>query len=1282
MLIMALLLITRAHGQNYPVQINAQLVAPFSGYLSDYANPGEEKLKLLVTFNDFTKPQYNIKLKISVQGQGISLNSKSYYFAGPFTLEPGIPLEISGSELYGLLSSQNLDFQGISQAQYEQKKVLPEGYYSVCVTAYDHNNPVPLQVSNAACAQGWMILSDPPFLNLPLCASTLTVSNPQQLAFSFTQMNMGSPNSAANTEYVFELWEIRPQGAIANNIVQTTPPIYTHTTSLTVVNYGITEPPLLTGMEYAWRVRAYDISGRDYFKNNGYSQVCTFTYGNPYEQLNIDLNLHAQAVSQRQIKVWWDSLSNFSSYVLEFRKAGGDSWFPASTTQARMRILNLEPATQYEFRVQGVGSEFTSPFSQIVNATTQPMPNYQCGELPSFAPGTFTPLQQAHAKMFWQVGQFEMQVVHLNNPVSPTGVYSGYGKIRMPFINDVYCEFRNISVSNEMVVVQGKVQALSKGIEQWQNENTIGTVQNGTSETEVHTNTPLGPNDFNINSSNGTVNVGGTTYTYTPNGLTVQDSNGALFIITNDGQVIQAGTQGSGQGPVPEYKNFITTDKETVVFAAAAKQLYGTDKFKHAALSDYYLKVRNLTSGTHEPVDWKSVMAQKYDVIDLSYQLQGGLKADSILFVTGTGTIYKPQGSGSSRQLYIIGGKHGDAQELFACYRYNKDSLVNVAKINIVSYKQAQNKVTLVPLGSGFTFDRTQMQKAVNDIFKQSVATWEVDVAPAITVGDTLWDKDGNGRINTGSNLFTRYSAELRALNKYIRAQPYYTSDGYYLVVTDKPADSLALGLLGEMPRGRNIGYLFTSAPTATLVAHELAHGAFALEHSFDGNATLPKGSSACLMDYNNGSELYKGKYWDYVHNPVTVVGVLERDEEGELLSIDAQVLAWIDKVRLGWKNNATVTIPKGNTNYSALHLTTSRTYYLGGQGYPSIHIAIYTSPGGSIEMACKNKIAEGTIPKIDKYGQPTGQTAPCLDIDGGVMKIEVPSMQLAGLKSYLEGIAKEKNLLLFVNGYRMDPSANIALMQSELPESDHTVSKVDTYDYWASIDNQFMNRIGTYNVVYADGHHSVNTSNHLSLSKFLASFSACKAISYAMSSTHGFVQSDSLFNAALNRTPYPAGFSARKSHGMQAANDLVKKINEGAIQFDKTKDKVDIVCHSMGFAYAQGMIDIFRMAGIKVGRYYIIAPENAGSGTVDVSKFEEVWQYGSNLGESDQDPVEQQDGVAPQCGVAGLPKSRRVFTPKQVSFSKGFVSSHSINNYGWIFYKQPGQPGYVKPRN
>ena len=61
-----------------------------------------------------------------------------------------------------------------------------------------------------------------------------------------------------------------------------------------------------------------------------------------------------------------------------------------------------------------------------------------------------------------------------------------------------------------------------------------------------------------------------------------------------------------------------------------------------------------------------------------------------------------------------------------------------------------------------------------------------------------------------------------------------------------------------------------------------------------------------------------------------------------------------------------------------------------------------------------------------------------------------------------------------------------------------------------------------------------------------------------------------------------------------------------------------------------------------------------------------------------------RQDGVVAQCSVERLEsltsKSGRTFILTNVT-TKGFVKSHSISNYGWIFERQNGLPGYVIPK-
>jgi len=72
---------------------------------------------------------------------------------------------------------------------------------------------------------------------------------------------------------------VRLPGRNLNDIVLSQPPVFRITTSQSLYVYSVADPPLVQGLEYVWRVQARDRDGRDDFRNNGYSEVCTFTYG-------------------------------------------------------------------------------------------------------------------------------------------------------------------------------------------------------------------------------------------------------------------------------------------------------------------------------------------------------------------------------------------------------------------------------------------------------------------------------------------------------------------------------------------------------------------------------------------------------------------------------------------------------------------------------------------------------------------------------------------------------------------------------------------------------------------------------------------------------------------------------------------------------------------------------------------------------------------------------------------------------------------------------------------
>jgi hypothetical protein len=166
-----------------------------------------------------------------------------------------------------------------------------------------------------------------------------------------------------------------------------------------------------------------------------------------------------------------------------------------------------------------------------------------------------------------------------------------------------------------------------------------------------------------------------------------------------------------------------------------------------------------------------------------------------------------------------------------------------------------------------------------------------------------------------------------------------------------------------------------------------------------------------------------------------------------------------------------------------------------------------------------------------------------------------------------------------------------------------------------------------------------------------------------------------------LNTTPNLPGFKLRMTNGNTAGHKMYSMMLKNIIPCIKDAngnilDTVDVVAHSFGFAYAQGMIEALRSHNVKVKRYYIIAAENACSGTIDEASFEEIWQYGSN---EQKDPLIIQDGVAPQCPPVGLSPSRRAYIPSSAKL--GFLDCHFVENFAWIFNQQVGVAGYVSKR-
>ena len=159
-----------------------------------------------------------------------------------------------------------------------------------------------------------------------------------------------------------------------------------------------------------------------------------------------------------------------------------------------------------------------------------------------------------------------------------------------------------------------------------------------------------------------------------------------------------------------------------------------------------------------------------------------------------------------------------------------------VGKLQLVRYENQQEKVKVVLVGGASAPDANSLRDQLNQIYGPSQTTWSVETD---TYSATDWDTDKNG-LNAGDNAtLSQYTAEMNALKRGYFQQHSQGSNTYYVFVV---AGFSPATVQGYMPRGRGGGFISSGGDVAHTRAHELGHGAFGLEHTFD---EVPQGSTA-----------------------------------------------------------------------------------------------------------------------------------------------------------------------------------------------------------------------------------------------------------------------------------------------------------------------------------------------------------------------------------------------------------------------------------------------------
>ena len=891
--------------QVFPVNVTPQVIPPYSLKLSEYSTSVSDKIILNLLLTDITESNRQVNLKFFVENNaGLSIQSTDVVIgANPIFLDGGAPLRLSNLDLQAYFEFQNL--RGISPQQYSVP--LPEGLYRFCFEVYDAKSGQ--QISRKSCTSVYLVLNDPPFLNLPNRGEQVLMRDPQNIIFQWTPRHL----NATNVEYEFtlaELWDnqMDPQAAFLASR-----PLYQTNTFATTLLYGPEETSLLSDKTYGWRVRAMvsdGISETSVFKNNGYSEIYYFTYTGKCAEPEYIL---AEAKNTTSEKIFWQGVDHLR-YNVQYRKKDAENsiWFEGGTLNEYTTIYNLEPGTTYEFRVGGQCLE-NGPYtySQIYEFTTilanDKESTYNCGITPEIIITNQDPLERLVTNEVFTAGDFPVTVKEVKGT---NGSFSGWGYIVVPYLQDTKLKvsFDNISINTDYQLLEGIV--VTDYDENWgdvDSVNDVIEVFEGDNDLEsVQLDYDITINDIRVN-DDGTITVTdpvtGAISKY-PGGddLVIVDSNGDVYHVDEDGNIRQGEPLAEGGGVDSENTPGVDENGDVsqlsaegikVEFIADNTYNYGFDAIpdgQEKQLESYYKQIKDAKGKTYTIIN-KAVGNGATDKIKAKVTItDSNVSINDLVIKTANGENVKYEISGSNEITLELKGYYAfEHENIYATIQpkdnSKKQTIAGVFSLWHLSKKEVN--VTIIPVDGVSLPSISELTSKINAIYGKASVNIKFTIANDFKVDKSLY---GGDTVQMGdSGLFNNYTEDQRSIINAYKSKETTSITSYYLFVFGNTIQPSRSDVAGFMPIKRQFGFIFNSNLskeeegkdnlTAT-ISHELGHGIFGLEHPFTQLKTS-KGATNWLMDYGNGVEL-SHLDWAQIHNPDFKLYPFQDDEEGE----------------------------------------------------------------------------------------------------------------------------------------------------------------------------------------------------------------------------------------------------------------------------------------------------------------------------------------------------------------------------------------------------------------
>lgn len=891
----------------YPVQLNAQVLPPYTNCLGDYITGDMSRIRVTGLLLDMKKQQYNIGISMKVmQGSQLKLASKTNH------VESVRANEIHTFNVKDLFSAANIS------GKYDgDGYCLKEGGYEFIFQAFDANNPK-LALSEPVRFFAYLSQSEPPRLISPADGECV---NYQAAAVNFVWMESTIGGFNPNRAYRIEVFEIpeNMENYDQESFINSNPTKFTIENidgNINFYSFANTAAKLIKGRTYLWRTQVYDktrnltdgkniYSSSAQFANGGYSKVYSFKYANcmPFEIKKDTIDKSKKPVIVRvdssdvaSTVYWQNEPEKFPcGYIVAFNKAGDtlSNWakIEVGVNDSSYTFKNVAPGIQYITHIIGIvdcdstGTKVLSANSEDSTFTMPKPAEKECHN-------TIDALTTQNSIEDLKVGEYitandrNVKLTKIERVITESGdtLFNGEGIASCPLLENklgIKVKFDSVRINSSYELMKGLVYAPTDmknaafiDGDGFVNEGFTGTGASPLQEKKYTTynskedipDGQIGVVDGKLYARNGS--------TYTPLGKL-------------DAGAIDCDIQEKGIEYSYGVVNFSTANQWNPPFD------YGKENFKDADVEEYYM---NFSMGMNSKyqVPWIAMVTGQANSIKAKFDnKQKGVPDSAIVFVckTKSETVVLESTYDKTTNEYTIeiyGDEAEHSLDVFAMY-INGGECQTLGRARIMTMPRQTQELVLVPvLREANTVDGASIEKQLNAIYQPLGVTYKVTVDEKFgDDGSESFEFLNDGLAVEGSGFMSTFTSEMKTLKRLYSAEREVKEGTAYIFVVSNAQTEDGKNVLGDMPRSNQVGFVFTNEEKyadGLTIAHEVGHGLYSFEHTFE-NGGPAQGSTNNLMDYNDNTDK-KLKVWQwnliYSHKTYTVP-FLEDDEDGML---------------------------------------------------------------------------------------------------------------------------------------------------------------------------------------------------------------------------------------------------------------------------------------------------------------------------------------------------------------------------------------------------------------